>query len=122
MHGNIHIKVEYPEAVGNKKNMLLIEKSLLEIVRHMRVYDILRKKEFLTKTQIKKDFGHLIALISAIEAEIPKGEAEFTREHYKKEVKVKEIKRQMQKKFVEQKKSEIERQIDDIRSRLSQLG
>jgi hypothetical protein len=122
MHGSIHIKVEYPEAVENKKNMLLVEKSMLEIVKHMRIYDVLRRKEFSIKSQIKKDFAHLITLISAVESHIPGEETSFTNESYKREVRAKEMKVHLQKKVTEQKKSEIENQIEDIRSRLAQLG
>ena len=122
MHGSIHIKVEYPEAVEGKKNMLILQKGMLEIVSHMRAYDNLRKKEFAVKSQIKKDFAELASAISAIESHMPKEESEFTHEHYKKEIRVKEMTKQVKKKQVEQKKNEIERQIDSIRSELSRLG
>lgn len=122
MHGSIHIKVEYPEAVEGKKNMLILEKGMLEMVNHVRNYDNLRKKEFNIKTQIKKNFAELTGLISAIEANMPREEAEFTKEKYKKEAKVMEMQKHVKKKEVEHKKSEIERQIEDIRSQLARLG
>ena len=45
MTSNIHIKLEYPEAVAMKKEALLCEQSLLQIVNHIRAYDSLKKKE-----------------------------------------------------------------------------
>jgi hypothetical protein len=122
MHGSIHIKIEYPEAVESKKNMLILEKSMLEIVNHVRAYDNLRKKEFAVKTQIKKSFTELAGAIAAIESHMPREESEFTQEGYKKERKIIEITKHAKKKEVEHKKSEIERQIEDIRSELARLG
>jgi len=122
MHGSIHIKLEYPEAVESKKNMLLLEKSMLQIVKHMRAYDLLRKREFNIKTEIKKNFANLVTLISTIESHIPKEEAEFKQEVYKKEIKAQNLYKKHQKKVTEQKKSEIENQIDEIRAKLAQLG
>ena len=122
MHESIHIKVEYPEAVESKKNMLIVEKGMLEAVRRMRTYDALRKREFAIKLDIKKNFANVITLISAIESHIPREETEFTKEGYKRELKVKEIKKKFQKQIVAQKKSEIENQIEDIRAKLAKLG
>ena len=122
MHGSLHIKVEYPEAVENKKNMLHLEKSMLEIVRHMRAYNNLRKKEFSIKSDIKNKFANILTLVSTIETYIPQEDMKFTNEGYKKEIKNNEIRKKLHKKITEQKKSEIEDKIDDIRSRLAQLG
>ncbi len=122
MHESIHIKVEYPEAIESKRNMLEIEKSMLETVRHMRAYDSLRKREFTIKSSIKKDFAQLSELIHSIESHIPHEEAGFTQEKYKKEIKVKEINKRLHKKITEQKRNEIEDQISDIQAKLAQLG
>jgi hypothetical protein len=122
MHGNIHIKVEYPEAIESKKNMLILQKSMLEMISRIRNYDNLRKKEFAIKSQIRKNFTELANSISAIEAHMPKQEAGFTNEAYKKEVKIEEMAKHVKKRQIEHKKNEIERQIDDIRAQLSKLG
>lgn len=122
MHESIHIKVDYPEAVESKRNMLEAEKSMLEVVKHMRTYDSLRKREFIIKSNIKKDFAQLLSLIYSIEAHIPKEETGFTQEKYKKEIKVKEIKKRLHQKITEQKRNDIEDQISDIQAKLAQLG
>lgn len=122
MHESIHIKLEYPEAVQSKRSMLEVEKSMLEIVKHMRTYDSLKKREFTIKTSLKKDFEELVRLISAIENHIPREETGFSKEKYKKEIKVKEIKKRLQSKINEQRRDEIEDQIQDIQAKLAQLG
>jgi phage-related protein len=121
MHGNVHIRVEYPEAVESKKSMLLFEKSTLEVIKHARAYDSLRKREFNIKNQLKNDFAKVISLISEIEAHIPKEDASFTKEHYKKEEKIKSLQKQVQKKKIEQRRDEIQYQIDEIKSKLARL-
>lgn len=122
MHESIHIKIEYPNAVENKKNMLLLEKSMLGMINRIRNYDALRKREFNIKSKIKKDFTELSNAVSIIESHMPKEEAEFNSESYKKEIKTKEITKQVKKKQTEQKKNQIEKDIDGIRSELARLG
>jgi len=121
-HQSIHIKVDYSEAVENKKNMLLLEKSMLEVVKHIKAYDILRRKEFTLKTQIKRDFAKIISLISEIESVIPKEETHFSKDKLKKEEKIKAITVKKHKAEMQHKKSQIESQIDEIRAKLARLG
>lgn len=122
MSGSIHIKLEGSEAVNLKKNTLFLEKELLESVKHLREYGSLRKKEFIIKSQIKKDVNDLIKLISEVEETLPKEEA---KEAIKKEKPIEEkIKKSeaLDKKIIKEKrKSDIEQEIDEIRRKLSML-
>jgi hypothetical protein len=56
---NIHIKLEQSEAVSIKKNILFVEKDLLQTAKHIKVYGSLRKQEFIFKSKLKRDFGIL---------------------------------------------------------------
>ena len=126
MTSNIHIKLEYPEAVSMKKEALLCEQSLLNIVRHIRNYDSLKKKEFVVKNKVKKDLEHLRKFISSLENDLPREEVKEVGEKYK----TAEIKQELtrkkteksEKKITEKKKmDEIERELFNIKNKLARL-
>jgi len=124
MHSSIHIKLDNDEAVNLKKNMLLLERDLLESVKFIRNYEALRKKEFLLKSKVKRDLVMVHALINSAELDLPKEEHEFEHEakEYTHEAEGKELSKIKKSRIIEHKKSDIERQIDEIREKLSRLG
>jgi hypothetical protein len=69
---SVHVKIGYDEAVNAKKEILFVEKDLLEAIKHIRLYNRLRKIEFSLKNKIKKDFLALNNLIASLESSLPK--------------------------------------------------
>ena len=49
---NIHVKLDYAEALESKKDLLVSEKSLLELIRHLKSYNALRKKTYTLKNKL----------------------------------------------------------------------
>jgi hypothetical protein len=121
---NIHIKLEYPEAVSIKTNMLLAEKELLESAVHIKNYNSLKVKEFNLKNQIKKEILSLNNAILALENHLPKEEAEEVMKEEVKALKTKKIslKKKPEDSTIEVRKSNVEQQIDEIREKLVKLG
>ena len=118
-NNSIHIKLDYPEAITIKKNMLLVEQDLLETSRYIKNYNSLRNKEFVLKTKVKKDLGILKNLISSIQANLPIEEAEMTKEKVQKEVR--HVEKPVKLKTKEIQKSNVENQINEIRAKLAAL-
>jgi hypothetical protein len=121
-NNSIHIKLDASEAVSLKRNILLVEKELLETARYIKEYNNLRKKEFVLKARVKKDLGILGNLITGIESHLPIGEAQIAEKNMKKTNIKNELKRIEKPIFKEKKKSDIEDQIEEIRSKLAALG
>ena len=127
MSGNIHIKLDHLEAVSIKKEALLCEENLLNIVGHIRSYDSLKKKEFTLKVKIKKDLASLKSLIISLESDLPKEEVKEVGQKYKTEeirkgLREKEEVKKVTKNKEEHKLSDVEREIIEIRKRLANLG
>lgn len=118
-NNSIHIKLDYPEAILIKKNMLLVEQDLLETSRYIKNYNSLRNKEFVLKTKVKRDLGILKNLISSIQANLPIEEAEMTKEKVQKEIR--HIEKPVKPKSHEVQKSNVENQINEIRAKLAAL-
>lgn len=121
MAKNIHVKFEYPEAIAVKKEILLLEKDLLEATVHLKNYEMLKKKEYLLKSGAKKDFAALNTLVMSVEAELPEDESDFEVEKYEKQMEVKEVRKKSEKRVVERKRSEIETELDSIKEKLAAL-
>ena len=125
MHNSVHIKLEHDEAIELKKNALLLEKDLLEVIKHIRNYNVLRKKEFTLKEGAKKSMAILTKTISSVEADLPREEIreldqenEPVQELPKKTIKLGKSPKQE----FEARNSGIESEIDEIRARLASLG
>jgi hypothetical protein len=50
----IHVGLKSNEALEGKRSILVTEKSLLTIIKAMRSYNTLRKREFVIKNRLKK--------------------------------------------------------------------
>jgi len=136
MAGSIHIKLEYNEALMLRRDVLLLEKDLLESMKSIKNYESLRMEEFTIKAKMKKDIEALEKAMDSLESDLPRQEleeveAEERRERIGEEkAGERELKKEMknitgkraQPKEVHKRKSEIERQIDEIKAKLAQLG
>ncbi len=120
-NANIHIKLEAPEVISLKRDILLAEKDILESAGYLKRYEFLKKEEFLLKSKIRKDLVLLDSLIKATEAYLPPVEKEtaIKESHEEKFIPGKKKKTDS---VVEKKKSQIEKEIEDIREKLAALG
>jgi len=142
---SIHVKFDYSEAASAKKSMLLCEKSFLEIIKRMRNYNDLRRKEFILKSRAKKNILEVKQIVEEIEKELPKQEAtkfkhkmsqEFTINHelqpsiQEKELTADDLLRMQQIELRKEKEvsakqrknHELEKELEDIKEKLARLG
>lgn len=115
----IHIKLEYPEAVQSKKDILSSQRDLIELLKTIKRYTLLRKEELNIKLKIykkikelKTNLGNLHQIIPKIKIpEILKKGAEETKEEFKESKKKKEPYDR-----------DLESQLEEIQERLKRLG
>ena len=126
MNESLHVKIEREDAVTVKKYILTSEKDLLETIRYTRNYNLLRKQELILKEKMQKELANIHALVQAIEANLPKERLHYqdTEEKAQKSAITQKITKSTKKRtqVTEKHKSEVERQIDDIRERLAALN
>ena len=133
----IHIKIDYNEAVEAKKSSLLVEEALLKTIKHIRVYNQLRKIEFSLKNKIKKEFQALYQLIISMEKDLPEEDLKSFRLKEEIKPKSKEIKDNKEKslsptptslklraKQIEQESTNLtlEEELKNIREKLARLS
>jgi len=124
MAGSIHIKIDYGKAVLLKKDTLLIERNLLEIIQHTRMYNKLRKEEFILKTLIKRRMLEIGELVKAIQPILPTEElrqAKLLKTVPKKERIIDNKEKKVRRTIPERKRSDIESQIEEIQAKLASL-
>jgi len=126
MAGSIHIKIDYDKAVLLKKDTLLVEKNLLEIVQHTRTYNKLRKEEFILKSLVKKRMLEIFELVKEIQPMLPTEELRRARLMDKKEnheILIKTTEKKAKKPLIsEKKRNNIESEIEEIQAKLARLG
>ena len=69
----VHIKLEQPEAIGIKRDVLTSEMELLKIIRIMRKYKILRMRELRLKEKLRKNMSTSVTNIKKLQIMLPKG-------------------------------------------------
>ncbi|MBM3247310.1 hypothetical protein FJZ17_02100 [Candidatus Pacearchaeota archaeon] len=125
MAGSVHIKIDYGKAVSLKRDTLIVEKSLLEIIQHTRNYNLLRKKEFLLKTQLKRAMAEIESLIVHIEPTLPTEElkqVKLLEKPEKKEKVLRAAKSVKEKAEIVSRRNDIESQLEEIQAKLASLG
>lgn len=124
---NVHIRIEYADALNSKKNALQIQESLLKATEHLRKYNSLRKVEFSLKNKIRQEFLELNKLLISLQEHFPKEEASFAELVNKKSIKtnpapkIQENKQAIKIKKVE-KTNSIQSELEEIRRKLAQLS
>lgn len=131
MTENIHIRIGYPEALEGKREILNSEKELLQTIKNIKSFSLLRKKEFTLKTELKKDLGELKTIVKKIEDELPKDKElqiekpsktkEMTQEETEEEFE-KQERKATKKASRTSKKSALDAEIQDIQDKLARLG
>jgi len=108
--GNIHIRLEYEEALEGKKEFLSSQLNLLEILKKLKNYKGQRKKELILKGKFKKELAALKTEINQIQEFFPKEEG-------------KELEKGAIKEYKEKKhKENIESQLKEIKEKLAALS
>lgn len=123
MANSVHIRLDYPQAVNLKRETLLLEKSLLQIINCSRAYNQLRKKEFIIKSKVKKSLEEIEKILFALDQDLPQEDLiEMGLENPKSKLRTQEIFSKTPKIRIEKKKSDIEVQIQEIQDKLARLG
>lgn len=105
----LHIRLEYEEAVEGKRELLESQINLLEILKRLKNYKILRKRELILKGKLKNSLSLLSSEINQIQSHLPESEDELG------------IKREITEQETERDKN-IESQLQEIREKLAKLG
>jgi len=124
--GSVHVRLGYNEAVASKKDVLLSEMSLLNIMKHMKSYKTLRKKDLILRNKIKKELATIRTTISKIEMEFPK-DIEIPKDLEEEEEMMEEEEEILPKKSSKKskktkKKDSIEEELKAIKEKLARLG
>lgn len=121
MNSNIHLKLDYVESINSKREILLSEKDILQIMKHIRAYNILRKQESSIKNDLKENIGDLKKEIEKIETLMPKD----THFHFpKEESEIKHVEITSRGKKIKphkEIKSQIEQELEEIEAKLARL-
>lgn len=104
----LHIRLEYEEAVEGKRELLESQINLLEILKRVKNYKILRKRELILKGKLKKSLSFLSSELNQIKNNLPESENELG------------IKEETTKQEIEKDKN-IESQLQEIREKLARL-
>ena len=103
-----HVRLDYVNALAAKKDLLNAEINLLHIVRKMKAYRMIRKKEIASKNKLRIELGKLRKHMDSLEKQLP---AEG----------IKEDKRKNKPKKVEESRN-IDSELIDIKRKLAKLG
>jgi hypothetical protein len=103
-----HVKLDYEEALNAKKQLLSAELNILHILKKLKNYKILRKREFITKNKLKNTTTTLKSKINLILSTFPKEPEEI--------VAPKRIKRKER-----QETQNITKELEDIKEKLAKL-
>ena len=68
----VHIRINYDKAISAKKDILNCEKDFLEIIKHIKTYDSLKKREISLKNKLKKEISGLKLMIIKTQEDLPK--------------------------------------------------
>ena len=107
----LHVRLEYNETIEGKKEILSSQVNVLELLKKIKNYKILRKRELILKNKVKKEIRILSTEINKIQETFPEEEtAEGSWE--KKEI------------LKEEEKYEkgIELQLEEIKEKLARLN
>ncbi|MAH07044.1 hypothetical protein CMI38_02210 [Candidatus Pacearchaeota archaeon] len=106
-----HVKIEYDSGLTSKKELLSSEINLLNIVRRLKNYRVLRRKEMASKNSLNREMKALRTKFGLLEASFPN----------QKELKVKDDKRKNKVKKGKVSKADVHDELDEIRKKLERL-
>jgi len=112
----IHIKFEYWEAVQSKKDLLSSEMNLLKVGRTIKKYHSFRNKELKSKIKLHKKVKEIKSNLNKLHTLLPKIKIpEILKDEETGELKIKEPKKEVYEK-------DIENQLQEIQNRLKSLS
>jgi hypothetical protein len=119
----VHVGISYSKAVSAKKDILNCEKEFLEIIRHIKIYDSLKKREISLKNKVKKEISNLRLMIVKIQEDLPK--TEETRrfdKNKKEEIFIKPLKEKRKIIPAADKEDRLEAELREIQEKLDRLN
>jgi len=125
MANAVHVGINYNKAVSTKKDILNCEKEFLEIIKHIKAYDFLKKREILLKSRVKKQISNLRLMITKIQEDLPKIEEtkSFDKTKRKKEeIFIKPLKEKRKIIAPAKKEDRLEAELRDIQEKLDRLN
>jgi uncharacterized protein HemY len=116
----IHLKLERTEALLSKKEILLSEKSLVEIMKTIRNYQELRKQELLLKIKLQKKLTEAHALLKKLQNSFPKQKIIDlpTKKDYEMNFLEEKLKQAKEKKY----HKDLEDELKEIQDKLRNIG
>lgn len=129
----VHIGLDYIKAVDAKKSILLSEATLLKVIKRIRSYSSLRKKEFTVKNKLRKTLVETKRTILDVENLLPSRQEVELPEKEKTENNKRKLKsqetlgvldiEQRKEKLTEKKKDrDLEKELKEIQEKLASLG
>ena len=107
-----HIKLNYEEALAAKKQLLFSELNLLQMVKSLRSYGLLRKQELTERGKLCSGLTSLKAKINLLKSTMPR--EGIHAKIGKSNKRAKNLK--------EKEKAELSEELEKIHSRLAKLG
>lgn len=102
-----HIKIDYEKGLASKKELLNSELNILNGIKKLKSFSLLRKKEFTLKNKLRIQLKSLRSSVDILESGLPQ---------YKQKV-VKKEKRQVKSKEVK----DVHLELEDIKMKLEKL-
>jgi len=119
----VHVGINYSKAVSAKKDILNCEKEFLEIIKHIKAYDSLKKREISMKNGVKKDISNLRLMITKIQEELPKTEETKSFDKTEKQkISARPLKEKMKAIPVAKKEDHLEAELREIQEKLDRLN
>ena len=119
MQDSLHVKFEYIEAVQAKKQLLLLQRDILEASEHVKNFADLRRKQYIASNKIRVGFSQLGKEIQTIENSFPNLVEKTNHVHESHELiekpkteKVEQVK----------KRKQISNELEEIHAKLAALG
>ncbi len=107
-----HIKITHEDALASKKNLLTSEINLLQTLRKVKNYRILRKKEITSKNKLKTQLTSLKSKLNLIESTFPEPETKIKKSERKERISKKDKERGL----------DLHNELQEIKSKLARLG
>jgi len=115
----IHIKYDRPEAVQSKRDLLFAQKEILEILKHIKRYHLLRKKELTLKTKARQRMKEINRNMNQMKRDFPKLQMpEILQEDEEEKEKEKKKEEKVPEKMEH---SSIDKELDEIQRKLAKL-
>lgn len=106
-----HIRMDQEEVISTKKEILHSQINTIHLIKRIRNYKILRRKEFILRSKLKQEMGFLRSKVNLIISTLPKEASEKQ---------IKEVKKES---FVKEKvNNDFQKELDDIKAKLAKLG